>query len=109
MYNLLVQIVRLVEDYQPPIVESQFEDAEGTRHAVVDKAPVLGGDYTNAPSRYPQVGFARCEVLARWRDSDGRDLVRITIDRPDGLESTRGLSEFVVLSTSVFEGTEAPA
>jgi hypothetical protein len=42
-----------------------------------------------------------CEVLARWQDTQGRELVRITITRPINMESTDGLSEFVVVATQL--------
>ena len=56
----------------------------------------LGSD-----SAYPQLGDARCKVLERFRDIDGFDKARITLDRPDRLESTSGLTEFVVLDSSL--------
>src|SRR5579859_5662505 len=48
--------------------------------------------------RYPKPGSVGCEVSARWRDSDGRELIRISTARPWGIESTEGVSEFVVLA-----------
>jgi len=47
------------------------------------------------------LGDARCKVLERFRDIDGFDKARITLDRPDRLESTSGLTEFVVLDSSL--------
>jgi hypothetical protein len=48
-------------------------------------------------------GFARCEVLARSQDSQGRKLARVTIAKPDSLESMKGLSEFEVLESQISE------
>ena len=52
-------------------------------------------------STYPQPGVIGCEVLAQWRDSSGTELVRVTTERPDAIESTEGLSEFIVSSGQV--------
>jgi hypothetical protein len=106
MYNLAVKIVRFVDDHQPGWVASEFVDAEGRRHSVVDKVPVLGFDYLDASSKYPQSSSARCEVLERWRDGLGRELARISLASPDGIETTEGLTEFVVLSTQISVSTE---
>jgi hypothetical protein len=102
MDNVLVKIVRLVEDGQPPFVECEFEDATGCRHTFLDKEPIFTAI---SPQRLPQIGFIRCEVLQRWTDSKGQELARISTMRPDGVESTTGLTEFTVFSDSVFQGT----
>jgi hypothetical protein len=104
MSNLIVRILRLVEDGQPPVVQSDFTDAAGQTHTFVDKEPIFTEkDY---PVRsLPQIGFVRCEVLERWKDSRGKDLVRITTSTPDCVESTDGLTEFVVTADSLSEGT----
>jgi len=106
MYNLAVEIVRFVDGHQPGWVACEFVDAEGRRHTIVDKVPVFGLDSLDAGSKYPQSGVARCELVDRWRDAFNRELVRITLAKPDGLESTAGLSEFVVLSTQLYCSTE---
>jgi hypothetical protein len=98
MQNLAVQAVRFVDEHQPGWVECEFRDAEGRTHKIIDKIPVLGLEDIWKDSSYPQPGMARCEVLDRWKDATGRELARITTDRPDGLESTDGLTEFVVVS-----------
>src|SRR5262249_13899900 len=94
--TLCVQIVRFVDEHQPGWVECVFTDAEGRKHKFVDKVPIFSSDDLDERSVYPRAGGARCEVLTRWNDADGRELVRVTTARPDGVESTEGLSEFVV-------------
>jgi hypothetical protein len=42
-------------------------------------------------------------VLERSQDPRGRQLVRVTLAKPDSLESTRRLSEFVVLESQISE------
>lgn len=103
MPNLTVQIVRWVDDYQPGIVACEFEDAEGRRHVIVEKLPVVSEAALDAASRYPQTGAVRCEILARWRDGRGRELVRITTDHPDAVESTEGLSQFLIFASQLSE------
>jgi hypothetical protein len=101
MTELAVQIVKFVADEpQPGIVSCEFVDAEGDPHTLTDKVPMCSSEHLDAQSTYPRPGAVRCEVLARWRNS-GRDVVRIKIDLPDHIESSEGLSEFVVLSTQL--------
>jgi|SRR5579863_2128636 len=98
--ELAVRIVRFVSDYpRPGVVACEFMDAEGRIHTFVDKVPVFTAENLDAASFYPHPGSAACGVLARWQDALGRELVRITTARPIEIQSTEGLSEFVVLST----------
>jgi|SRR6266850_4703095 len=99
--NLAVQIVRFVDDHQPGWVECEFVDAEGRKHRLVDKIPIFTEHPLDRARKYPRSGSIRCEVLAEWRDASGRQLRRITTARPFDLQSTEGLSEFVVLSSQV--------
>jgi hypothetical protein len=105
--NLAVEIVRFVAGGFPGWVACEFVDAEGNGHTLIDKYPGFSSEVLDADSSYPQSGTARCEVLARWQDAWGRELVRITIARPDVIESTAGLTEFVVLSTQLSSGNPA--
>jgi hypothetical protein len=106
LYNLAVNIVRFTDDHFPGWVASEFMDAEGHRHTIIDKVPGLSLEDLDATSKYPRPGAARCEVLDRWQDSQGRELARISLVRPDGLESTEGLSEFVVISAQLSASLE---
>jgi hypothetical protein len=93
---LSVQIDRFVDDRFPGWVECNFLDANSVRHSIIDKYPQFTAEMLDATSAYPQLGKAPCEVLERWRDSQGRELARITLARPGGMESKEGKSEFVV-------------
>ena len=99
--QLFVQVVRYVDDAQPGWVACEFEDADGRRHTIVDKAPVVADKMLDATSLYPQVGCVRCEILSRAKDIDGRELVRITTAKPDGVTTTEDLSEFIVLAGQI--------
>ena len=99
--QLAVRIVRFVDDAQPGFVACEFEDADGRLHTLIDKVPIFTSLMLDATSVYPQIGVVRCETLARWKDARARELVRVSTVKPDGIESTEGLSEFVVLSSQV--------
>jgi len=100
--ELAVQIVRFIsDDPQPGTVACEFVDAAGHRHTLIDKWPICSSKILDAHNAYPQPGIVRCEALARWQDAMGRDVVQITLRRPDGIESSEGVSDFVVLSTQL--------
>jgi hypothetical protein len=95
--SLIVQIVRFEADDNPGWVACEFEDADGSRHTLIDKVPIFTIEMLDANSAYPQPGLVRCEVLNRLQDRGGKELIRVTTASPDGVESTQGLKEFVVL------------
>jgi hypothetical protein len=99
--QLVVQIVRFVDDAFPGWVACELEDAEGRRHELIDKVPGFTGMMLDATSVYPTMGSVRCQILARWEDERGRELVRVSTVQPDGITSTEDFSEFVVLSSQV--------
>jgi hypothetical protein len=103
---LNVQIVRLLGTGQPGWAACEFTDAEGRRHTLEDKIPSFSGEPAGAKMAFPRPGIVRCEELQRWRDAKGRELVRVSTSRPDGVVSTEGLSEFTVLARLVTSATE---
>jgi hypothetical protein len=50
----------------------------------------------DADSDYPKPGAVRCEVLKRYQNERGQELVCITTKEPWDIESTEGASEFTV-------------
>ena len=94
--KLAVQIERFVDAHQPGWVEAEFVDAAGKRHRFLDKVPIFTINDLDATSRYPQLGHVRCEALSESRDVHVQIVVRINTARPDGVESTDGLSQFTV-------------
>jgi hypothetical protein len=99
--QLRVQIVRYVDDYFPGIVECELVDAAGHLHIFVEKGPVVSNKWPGPDDSYPMSGVIRCEVLEQWRDPDGRDLLRVTTERPDYVETKDHVMEFVVPSSQV--------
>ena len=85
---MIAQIVRFVDGHQPGWVECEFIDAEDCKHRFVDKVPILSAENLDAASVYPMAGGISCEVVASWKDVQGRELVRVTTARPWGIEST---------------------
>jgi hypothetical protein len=96
IYELAIEIVRFVDDYQPGIVECKFVDATGENHIVIEKVPIVSTLDLRVESQYPQRGSIKCVVLNRWHDN-GRAFAQIGIAQPDCIESTEGLREFIVL------------
>ena len=101
MELLTVQIVRFVDPHQPGFVECEFTDADDRRHTLVDKVPIFTVEDLDGSSAYPRPGGAPCEILLRWKDADGRDLVRLTLTKPVGMESADGRAEFTVLASQL--------
>ena len=94
--DVAVQIVRFLDPHNPGFVECKLVDAEGVAHTFVDKVPIFTTEVLDADSVYPQLGGVRCRVISQSRDSQGMPLVRISTLWPDGIESSGGVSEFVV-------------
>jgi len=102
--QLAVQILRFVDDAQPGWVACEFDDAAGRLHVIIDKVPIFTDKMLDATSVYPQPGWVGCEILARWKDASGRELLRVSTATPGWVNSTEELSEFVVLSSQVADG-----
>jgi hypothetical protein len=75
---------------------SDFVDTEGRAHTIVDKVPAFTAAVLDERSEYPQTGSVACEVLEAWTDERGRELVRVSTERPWAISATDGESEFVV-------------
>lgn len=99
--QLKVQIVRYVDDYFPGIVECELVDAAGHLHTFVEKGPVVSDKWPGPDDSYPMSGEINCEILEQWHDPDGRDLLRVTTEKPGYIETKDGATEFVVLSSQV--------
>jgi hypothetical protein len=96
MQNVSVQIVRFVDGSFPGWVECELADADGRRHIIRDKVPLFTAEPLDTESSYPTTGEMECEVLQRFRDESGKELVRLR-----GLESVEGVSEFTVAASLV--------
>jgi hypothetical protein len=93
---LLLNIVRYVDDCQPGVVACEFRDSDGHLHTLIDKVPIFTSRLLEPDSPYPQIGSTQCEILQSFQDEGGRLLVRVK-----SIESTEGVSEFVVSAEHV--------
>lgn len=96
MHALIVQILRVVREGNPDFAECVLLDAEGRKHSFIEKVPVVTREDIDANSDFPRVGVIACEIEAEWQEKDGRSLVRVSTERPWGVESEEGLLSFVV-------------
>ena len=96
MHYLSVQIVRQVDKRQPELVACEFMDAEGRCHTFEDRVPLFSDETAASVMAFPRPGIVRCEELQRWRDTKGRELVRVNTSKPDSLVTAEGLCEFTV-------------
>jgi predicted enzyme related to lactoylglutathione lyase len=88
MTSVRVRLLRVVDEHQPGFVLAELVDADGRRHEILDKIPILTSD--PAPA-LPCDGVVRCRILDRHDDR-----ARISLESPDHVETTAGLSELVV-------------
>jgi hypothetical protein len=103
MPALNVQITRFVDEHFPGFVECVFQDANGASHVFVQKVPVVSRQELSATSSYPCAGTLDCEQESVWRDDAGRSLASIDTDRPWGVESSSGETQFVVLTSQLVD------
>jgi hypothetical protein len=97
--QLNVQITTYISDEpQPGMVACEFPDATGRIHTLIDKVAIFTAARLNSTTAYPQPGMVACDSIGRSKDEHGREIVRIRIADNLCLESTEGLSEFVVLA-----------
>jgi len=99
MTDMKVSIVRYIsDDPQPGIVECQFDDAYGRRWSFVEKTAVVSAELLDAHSDYPQPGVTACNIIQRFPDASGRELIRINT-----VESVEGVTQFDVLPETLVE------
>ena len=101
MTSVSIEIVNFVDDHFPGFVECRLVDAQGQVHMFSEKVPVVSTEHLRKDSKYPCPGAIRCEIGSEYIDHAGRFLARINTERPDGVESTSGETQFVVLSSQV--------
>ena len=99
--TISVQIERFVDDHQPGFVECLLVDALGQSHLFIEKVPIVTTANLRSDSSYPQMGTIACEVELELSDEQGRNLLRVSTERPWSVESTEGISCFWVLSSQV--------
>jgi hypothetical protein len=96
-----IQITRYVDDHFPGFVECILVDALGAAHIFVEKVPVVSADNLSSASTYPCKGEIECEVCREWQDAAGLAFATVRTERPWGIESTTGETEFTVSSSQL--------
>lgn len=103
MTEISVQIERFVDEHQPGFVECRLVDADGRSHQFIEKLPIVTSANLWSDSSYPQAGTIACEIESESIDAAGRRLVQVSTERPWSVESTEGISRFLVLSSQVVQ------
>lgn len=96
-----IQIERFIDNDQPGFVECRLVDANGQAHMFIENLPIVTSVNLWADSAYPQAGTIACEIESESIDAAGRQLVQVSTERPWAVESTEGVSRFLVLSSQV--------
>jgi len=65
------------------------------------KLPIVTNEDLWSTSSYPCEGAIACQLLAQWEGVGGQDLSRIDTSKPWGVESSSGVTEFVVASSQL--------
>jgi len=103
MPAVAVRITRFVVQSQPGWVECVLVDAAGALHTFIEKVPILTTKDLDSCSTYPCQGSIDCHVLAQWHGANGAELSRIDTSKPWGVESTNGITEFIVSNSQLVD------
>ena len=97
-----VAVLGVVDDGFPIVVECGFADALGEQHRIIEKVPVI----SDADELVPPVGYVFCEVVRRWTDEAGRELVAVSTEQPFYIASTTDKTEFTLSTTQLLPRRE---
>ena len=104
MIGIRILISRFISaDPQPGIVECEFKDTHGRCWKFVEKTAIVSAENLDAQSGYPRRGVIACEITSRRQDATGCEILSIDTDRPWGVESVDGRTQFDVSSSSLVE------
>jgi len=98
---IAIEIERFVDEHQPGFVECSLVDALGCSHHFIEKIPIVTTVDIWSDSTFPQAGSIACEVESVSIDAEGRAVSHVNTARPWSVESTEGVTRFVVLSSQV--------
>lgn len=101
MHTISVQIVRFTDASHPGWVECALRDASGRQWFLADKVPIFTEARLDESSSYPQPGSLACEILREWTDEHGRRRCTICTDRPCGVASLGGETQFEVFRDQI--------
>jgi len=101
LHTITVQIVRFTDASQPGWVECVLRDAAGREWLLAEKVPIFTEALLDANSSYPQPGVVACEIVREWTDEQGRGRCIISTERPWGVKTQGGETQFEVFSNQV--------
>lgn len=103
MSAVRIQITRYTNDHNPGFVECRLTDAWGKEWLFEVKVPVVAYEELDDRSDYPQPGVFHCEIVNTRTDENGREIVTIDIEKPWGIESVDGSTQFEILGHQLTE------
>jgi len=94
--NLTVSIICYENNEQvyPGSLKCSFSDINNTIHYITDKGPVISDKNLNETSKYPQMGFVKCQIIETnsiysvidisnpWslEDENGETIFKVSLD-----------------------------
>ncbi len=103
MFAIKIKITKFISDDQPGFVECEFIDAYHKLHFVQDKVPIVTEKYLDANSEYPQDGLIACEIVKKWKDTNGQKIFTVNTSKPWGVDTVDGLTEFDIFEEQLTE------
>ncbi len=94
MIAIKIIIVRFIDDHQPGFVECTFKDAWNVEHIIREKIPIVTDKKLDINSTYPLEGIIACKHIKKWVDDKGRTLFTVNTDKPWGVQTVDGKTEF---------------
>ncbi len=98
---LCVDIVGFADESFPGFVHCAFADANGRRHTLIKKIPVVTTQDLWSDSDYPQPGMVPCESVEPLTGDSQRGLALVSIDVRDSMNSPYYAGQFVVLESQL--------
>lgn len=103
MFAIKAQITKCIDDTgYPTFVECRFLDAYGVSQIFHDKDVIFMSESLDRDSQYPVDGTIPCEIIER-KSVDGREIVKISTEFPNYVESTNEEFIFEVLAEQITE------
>jgi hypothetical protein len=103
MKAIKIKIISFISNHQPGFVECTFVDAWNKKHTIHEKVPIVTEKYLDEKSEYPQDGIIACETIKEWTDEAGRVVFKISTEKPWGVDTLEGLTEFDLLEEQLTE------
>jgi len=83
-----IKILKITDySFYPGYVECLITDAWGNRHIFNEKIPIVTCEEIDEESELPQDGFIRCEMLKQWTDDNGNEIITVSTENPDNVET----------------------